>query len=162
MLSATIFNCWCMGRWDSLSTSKIQTPPKVEAPHGMKKYVLNKICLTVTLFIAHFFLYLVYYGMIGWLATSNAAWGLWPKWWMWMQPTSKKMLFYHSQKKNLWFISEERNFWLTCTLLLLKLKCKWIFTMKTLTTRKASSRHAAGSSLNRLTIIVENSGWAIF
>ena len=33
-----------MSRWDSLGTSKIQTPPKVEAPHGMKKYV-NKICL---------------------------------------------------------------------------------------------------------------------
>ena len=65
-------------------------------------------------------------------------------------------------KKNLWFISEERNFWLTCILLLLKLKCKWIFTMKTLTTRKASSRHAASaSSLKRLTMIVENSGWAL-
>ena len=33
-----------MSRWDSLGTSKIQTPPKVEAPHGMKNYV-NKICV---------------------------------------------------------------------------------------------------------------------
>ena len=33
-----------MSKWDSLGTSKIQTPPKVEAPYGMKKYV-NKICL---------------------------------------------------------------------------------------------------------------------
>ena len=33
-----------MSRWDSHGTSKIQTPPKVEAPYGMKKYE-NKICL---------------------------------------------------------------------------------------------------------------------
>ena len=47
------------------------------------------------------FPYSFYCGMTGWLATSNAAWGgLWPIWWMWMQSTSKKMLFYHSWKKN--------------------------------------------------------------
>jgi len=32
-----------MSRWDSLGTSKTQTPPKAEAPHGMKKRV-DKIC----------------------------------------------------------------------------------------------------------------------
>ena len=54
------------------------------------------------------------------------------------------------------------NFLANLAILFLKLKCKWIFTMKTLTTRKASSRHAASaSSLKRLTMIVENSGWAL-
>ena len=112
--------------------------------------------------MCYFFPYLVNCDMTGWLATSNAAWGLWPKWWMWMQPTSKKMLFYHSRKKKLGIYLWREKFLANLAILFLKLKCKWIFTMKTLTTRKASSRHAASArSLKRLTIIVENSGWAL-
>ena len=36
-----------MGRWDSLGTSKIQTPTKVEAPHVMKKYVPKQNLSTI-------------------------------------------------------------------------------------------------------------------